>query len=192
MFMSRRTECSQSQRGFAALLFLFFVLSLGIYVMTALAQRLEYRTAVSDGKKMSSDIASIISSWEESMNYACSSGNIPTHMTINSLALKPSYFDYSRYSFRYTSPPNSSVVVEASAENVVLGSVLASVSKEIEREHVKAQIVIENVSNQRIRVTATRLTKTSQIIFDTFRQNSNASTTSIIIDGLQLYDSNGC
>lgn len=180
------------QKGMVGIMIVVTLLSLGMYALKVIAERLEYRSEISNGGKVSSDIASIISSWEDSMNYACSSGLIPTSMSLSDLSLRPSYFDYGRYSFRYTAPPNSSVTVEVMAGRTELAAAIVSVSKAVERMHIKAQIVVEKVADDRIKVTATRLTRTSQIIFDTFRQNSNASTTSIIIDGVQLYDSNGC
>lgn len=153
----------------------------------------EYVNKRERGHNISKDIATVIAGWENAMDYYCASDSVPLSLSLSDLGLPPSYVsrNYTAYTFNYTQPPNASITISIDGPNVSLKKAASSLPQLLEDQETSAN-VSTSISGGRFEVVARRTSLTSQSVFDIKRGNSNASMTSIMMEGTGVFDSNGC
>lgn len=176
--------------GTVAAIFTVAVLTL---ILNTAIKSAEYIDKRRKGSAITEDIVVIISKWEELMNYYCSVGSPPVTLQISDLALPPGYSSksYNAFDFSYDSPPNASITLKITGPNVTINKAINMIEASLVKVGVKAQ-VSASISDNELRVEAHRTSLTSQSVFDLNRRNTDAAVDSIMLDGIELYDSNGC
>lgn len=169
------------------------MLTVLILVLDVVVKSAEYLNKRERGFSIGQDIATIVAGWENSMDYYCASGSAPISLALSDLGLPSSYIsnNYAAYTFNYTPPPNTSIAISIDGPEVSLNKAASSLPMLLQEQETSAS-VNSRVLGSRFEVVARRTSLTSQSVFDIKRGNSNASITSIMIDGTGVFDSNGC
>lgn len=179
-------------KGLGSVAAIFTVSVLALILNTAI-QSAEYIDKRRKGSAISEDIVVIISHWEQLMNYYCSVDAPPVSLDLSDLSLPPGHSSktYNSFSFSYDSPPNASITLKITGSSVTINKALNMLEVSLVKMGIKAQVVA-SISDNELEVEANRISLTSQSVFDLNRRNTDASVDSIMIDGMELYDSNGC
>jgi hypothetical protein len=162
-------------------------------VFTYGTKLVHYKATMSHYRDISSDILAVAKSWEVFMNYRCVEGNVPLSLGLSDLPLPKSNSgdNYGSIAMSYTPPPNLSITLEVAAPPKSAKAIEKMIEISLSRYSLGSDIAVTTTSGSVI-LESRRVAETSKILVDGVRRNTTALQSTVWLQGLGVYDSNGC